>query len=82
MISSKLYILVTGKLYQKIKDMRKGELIAFAIGYMEIETTDTYGIGGPIESAVDSCILKRFSGNEDCFLFNTLEEAREAASKL
>ena len=80
MIESKLYILVTGKLYQKIKDMRNGELIAYSIGFMAIETTDTYGIGGPIE--VDSCILKRFIGNEDWALFNTLEEAREAASKL
>jgi hypothetical protein len=75
MASSKLYVLVTGKLYQKIKDMKRG-------GYMVIETTDTYGIGGPIEPEVDSCILKRFNGNEDWNLFNSLAEAREAASKL
>jgi hypothetical protein len=76
MASSKLYVLVTGKLYQKLKDMKK------VTGYMAIETTDTYGIGGPIEPEVDSCILKRFNGTDGWELFNSLTEAREAASKL
>lgn len=74
-MASKIYLLVTGDLYQKIKNMKMD------FNHMSIETTDTYVIGG-FDPLKDSCILTRFNDSENWRCFNTLEEAKEAASKL
>jgi hypothetical protein len=72
-MESKIYVLVTGKIYQKIKDIKRLE------GYKSIEVTNTYAIGGPLDPNIDSCIFKRFNGHDGWQCFNSLEEARTAA---
>ena len=68
----KIYVLVTGKVYQKLKN-RKIIMVTNAK-----VTTDTYGIAGPL----DPCAATRFENSEEWKCFDTLEEAKEAASKL
>ena len=68
----KIYVLATGEVYQKLKDKK------IIIGLKGIDMTDTYGIGGPL----DPCAATRFEDSDEWKCFNTLEEAREAASKL
>lgn len=68
----KIYVLVTGDVYQKIKNKK------IIMAAKAIVTTDTYVIGGPL----DSCVLTRFEGSEEWKCFDTLDEAKEAASKL
>ena len=68
----KIYVLVTGDVYQKIKNKK------IIMAAKAIVTTDTYVIGGPL----DPCALTRFEGSEEWKCFDTLDEAKEAASKL
>ena len=68
----KIYVLVTGKDYQKLKNRK------IIIGMKGIDMTNTYGIGGPL----DPCAATRFENSEEWKCFDTLEEAKEAASKL
>jgi hypothetical protein len=68
----KIYVLATGEVYQKLKDKK------IIVGLKGIDMTNTYGIGGPL----DHCATTRFVGTDEWQCFDTLEEAREAASKL
>ena len=72
MAAPKIYVLVTGELFQKIKN-KKTIILSKAI-----ETTDTWLIGGPL----DTCAINRFENIDEWKCFYTLEEAREAASNL
>ena len=67
-----IYVLATGEVYQKLKDKK------IIVGMKGIDMTDTYGIGGPL----DPCAATRFENSDEWKCFNTLAEAREAASKL
>ena len=68
----KIYVLATGEVYQKLKDKK------IIIGLKGIDMTDTYGIGGPL----DPCAATRFVDTDEWQCFDTLEEAKEVASKL
>ena len=68
----KIYVLATGEIYQKIKNKK-----IIMVTNAKV-TTDTYGIGGPL----DTCAATRFVDTDEWQCFDTLEEAKEAASKL
>jgi hypothetical protein len=68
----KIYVLATGEVYQKIKNKK----IIMVTNAKVI--TDTYVIGGPL----DPCAATRFVDTDEWQCFDTLEEAKEAASKL
>lgn len=68
----KIYVLVTGEIYQKVKSNK------IAMSGKAIDRTDTWAIGGPF----DLCARDRFTNTEEWRCFDTLAEAREAASNL
>ena len=52
---SKIYVLATGEVYQKVKDKK------FICGQLTIQETDTWAIGGPL----DECARGRFENNTE-----------------
>ena len=65
---SKIYVLTTGEVYQKVKDKK------FICGQLTIQETDTWAIGGPL----DECDRNRFENNVEWQCFDTLQEAIDA----
>ena len=69
---AKIYVLATGEVYQKVKDKK------FICGQLTIQETETWAIGGPL----DECARTRFVDTDEWQCFDTVQEAKEAASNL
>ena len=69
---AKIYVLTTGEVYQKVKEKK------FICGQLTIQETETWAIGGPL----DDCAINRFENTSEWQCFDTLDAAKEAASKL
>jgi hypothetical protein len=69
---AKIYVLATGEVYQKVKEKK------FICGQLTIQETETWAIGGPL----DECARTRFVDTDEWQCFDTVQEAKEAASKL
>ena len=69
---AKIYVLATGEVYQKVKEKK------FICRQLTIQETETWAIGGPL----DECARTRFVDTEEWQCFDTLDAAKEAASKL
>jgi hypothetical protein len=69
---AKIYVLASGEVYQKVKDKK------FICGQLTIQETETWAIGGPL----DDCARTRFENTSEWQCFDTLDDAKEAASRL
>ena len=69
-MSKTLYVLVSGDILNTLKAMGMDEK------HESLESGDNYVIAGPVQD----CALYRFKSSNGWKCFDTLEEAREAAS--